>query len=183
MRSSPFLIAVVIAFAGLPRALAQVQFGRTDVETIFFIDKSDDRNRVDYGIRLDRACRPVSSSPMVVYWREFEGGRGGRVTHGIAFYEEPGYGIGRLAVLEQTADGARLSVELRALSSRPVTLVTRREGERCTAVAELAIAGVRARLERVHLTLSGGPTFVDHVDLFGRAIEGDRAVRERIDRR
>jgi len=35
-----------------------IPFGAFDVPTVFFISKSDDRNRVDYGMRLGPALRP-----------------------------------------------------------------------------------------------------------------------------
>jgi hypothetical protein len=49
-----------------------VRFGANDLPTLFFIAKSDDRNRVDYGMRLDSRCAPYGDEPVFPYWREFE---------------------------------------------------------------------------------------------------------------
>jgi hypothetical protein len=40
--------------------------------TLFFISKSDDENRVDYGMRLDSKCAPYGDESVFPYWREFE---------------------------------------------------------------------------------------------------------------
>src|SRR5689334_14951358 len=62
----------ILAPAGAARA-GEVAFGAHDVPTVFFISKSDDRNRVDYGIRLDASCAPLNDDAMFLYWRVFEG--------------------------------------------------------------------------------------------------------------
>jgi hypothetical protein len=118
-------ILVVLAISSLcASALANVDFSGSDVPTVFFISKSDDRNRVDYGIRLDAACLPTSGSPMVVYWREFEGGRDGLVTHGLNIFEGPVYGVGTQRLTETRTDGVTLRIDIRALSSRRIEIRT-----------------------------------------------------------
>ena len=58
LRRALLVFAVVMATSGDARASA-VSFGPNDVPTVFFINKSDDHNRVDYGIRLNEHCAPT----------------------------------------------------------------------------------------------------------------------------
>lgn|GEM_PF-2436498 len=153
-------------------AYANVDFSATDVATIFYVDKSDDHNRVDYGIRLDASCLPTSGSPMVVYWREFERGSGGRVTHGLNIFEGPVYGVGSQRITERRADGATLEVTVQALSSRRLTIRTGPGTSGCTATATTTIGGVRAVLDHVHLTLGDGPGSLRFADIYGTAVGG-----------
>lgn len=162
-------------------ALADVSFGPHDVPTVFFVSKSDDDNRVDYGIRLDARCHPASTSPMTVYWREFEDGRQGRVTHGLNLLEVPAYDAADQQVLERRDAGATLSLTIRALRARAITILTRPGvSQRCQAEARMRIGGVEAILDHVHLTLDG-PGVVRHADMFGATPDG-REVTERVRR-
>lgn len=165
-------------------AFANVDFSDNDVPTIFYIDKSDDRNRVDYGIRLTETCQPTSTSPMVVYWREFEGGHGGRYTHGLNIFEGPVYGVGSQRVTETRADGVTMRVEIRALSSRPLEIHTEPASSSdvrpCRARAIATISGVRAYLDHVHLTLGDGPGSLRFADIYGTAVDGGADVTEHV---
>ena len=66
------VFALAMTVGGDARAEAIV-FGPRDVETVFFVTKSSDRNRVDYGIRLSERCAPVNDDAMFPYWRDFGG--------------------------------------------------------------------------------------------------------------
>ncbi len=164
----------------LELAHADVAFGRHDVATIFFIDKSDDRNRVDYGIHLDTSCHPASGSPMEVYWREFENGGSGHVTHGLNMFEGPVYGVGSQRVSESRPDGMTMDIEIRALSSRHVQVHTERSGTGCAARATTTIGGASANLDHVHLTLGDGPGSLRFADIFGTAVEGGAPLTEHV---
>jgi hypothetical protein len=174
-------LAAVGALLGAGVALADVSFGPHDVPTVFFVSKSDDDNRVDYGIRLDARCHPASASPMAVYWREFEDGRQGRVTHGLNLLEVPAYDAADQRVVERRDAGATLSLTIRALRARAITILTRPGAtRRCQAEARMHIGGLEATLHHVHLTL-GGPGVVQHADVFGATADG-REVTERVRR-
>lgn len=170
-RAAVLAASLVLALAAVARA--DVDFSASDVPTIFYVDKSDDRNRVDYGIRLDARCLPTSGSPMVVYWREFERGSAGRVTHGLNIFEGPVYGIDSQRITERRADGATLEVTVRALSSRRLTIRTGPDvGGGCTATATTTIGAARAVLDHVHLTLGDGPGSLRYADIYGTAVGG-----------
>lgn len=172
------LSLVVLAVAGV--AHADVAFERHDVATIFFIDKSDDHNRVDYGIHLDSSCHPANGSPMEVYWREFENGAGGRVTHGLNMFEGPVYGVGSQRVSDTRDDGVTMDVVIRALSSRHLQVHTSRIPHGCSARAQTTVAGTQAYLDHVHLTLGDGPGSLRFADIYGTAVEGGASVHEHI---
>jgi len=173
------IVAAVLAVAAV--AEADVAFDRHDVQTIFFIDKSDDHNRVDYGIHLDTSCHPASGSPMEVYWREFENGHDGHVTHGLNMFEGPVYGVGSQRVAESRDDGMTMDIVIRALSSRHLSVRTaRRPTGGCQAQAITTIAGTQAYLDHVHLTLGDGAGSLRFADIYGTAVDGGAQVHEHV---
>jgi hypothetical protein len=172
------IVLGLLAVASVARA--DVAFGVHDVATIFFIDKSDDHNRVDYGIHLDESCRPANGSPMEVYWREFEGSSAGHVTHGLNLFEGPVYGVGSQRVSETRPDGVTMEIEIRALSSRHLHIDTQRTEHGCVAHARMTIGGTEARLHHVHLTLGDGPGSLRYADIYGTTVSGGASVTEHV---
>ena len=73
-------------------------------------------------------------------------------------------------------------VVLRNLPARPITIVSAREGEQCTATAYMTIAGEHARFERAFVFAKDGFLLpeVKYVDLFGTREDGT-LVEERIE--
>src|SRR5258708_30624688 len=69
-----------------------IPFGTFDVPTVFFISKSDDRNRVDYAMRLDPSCDPVTAEPVFPYWRGVERSPPLR-THSLGVFQGVAHGI------------------------------------------------------------------------------------------
>lgn len=164
------IVAAISATAAV--GLADLEIRPHDVATVFFVTKSDDRNRVDYGVRLDADCRPEGDQPMFAYWRELEPGG---TNHGLNPFEQRFYGVARQERIDRGERGGALRVEIRALRGRAITIRTTRSFDRCVATATLPIDGVEARLEHVHLTLAG-PNALRYAEIFGQA--PDREVRE-----
>jgi len=108
------LFFVVTAFAGDARADA-IQFGSHDVETVFFISKSDDRNRVDYGIHLNDHCAPTGDDAVFPYWREFENSPPVR-THSLNVFEYVPYGFSEQRLVHRTLTGGDQLVRLKQLA-------------------------------------------------------------------
>jgi hypothetical protein len=146
-----------------------VTFGTHDVATVFFVSKSDDRNRVDYGVRLDEVCAPVGDAPMFLYWRRFEPGqaRFGRLNE----LDRQAYGIAGQRVLRITEGESRIEVRLRQLSDRILVLVRPDGRGGCRAEARATLDGRDAVLDHVHVQLAG--LRVDSITIVGRA-EGRR---------
>ena len=133
MRMRMRLFSRVVLFAGIlasatlaPRLVnaAEILFGPNDVPTVFFINKSDDKNRVDYSIRLDDTCTPTSRRDAVFqYWREFENAPPVR-THGINMMERIAYGISDQYFVQHTPSrGTENHLRLPHLP-RPITHTT-----------------------------------------------------------
>jgi hypothetical protein len=155
-----------------------------DVPTVFFIAKSDDHNRVDYGIHLDENCVPTSDDAVFPYWREFENAPPVR-THGLGVFEFIPYGIWEQKTLRKTATGGYHFIRLRQFKQVPVGIVTQKDASgRCSTQARAAINGKDAELSYVFVQLAkGGLTpSVLFVDIHGKDLETGREVIERLRR-
>ena len=149
-----------------------VRFGPNDVASVFHISKSENRNEVHYGIRLDEHCAPAQGA-VFAYWRELE--KGPNETSQLLAVEQPAYGIAR----QQMTHG-KVRLTLRALPSRTVIIEPKKgEDGRCTAVAHMEIAGAPARLDRVFAQIAW-PAGVDWLQLEGAAEPDGHPVRERV---
>ena len=175
-------LGALVAFASLaPASTAQageIPIGPHDVATTFFINKSDDTNRVDYGIRLDAACAPASDDAIFSYWRIFEKSPPVR-TQELSLLDRIPYGIAEQHRLPVTPNGAEYALKLKQLT-RPIVITTKREPDgRCTATARTTINGSTALLLSVYVKLAGFAS-VDYIDVVGRNLETGASITERI---
>jgi hypothetical protein len=108
-----------------------------DIPTVFYILKSDDHNRVDYGIHLDSQCVPTKEDAVFQYWRVFEKAPPVRIISLNAF-DKIAYGISEQRTLRKTASGAVHFMRLRQFQKTPIDIITTRN-------AEAAAAGKHAR--------------------------------------
>jgi len=142
------------------------------IPSALFVSKSENKNQVHYAVRVDDRCELESPAPVYAYWRMFE--KGPNAVEPLLAREQSAYGIAR-----QQVAGETVTVWLRALPSRPITIhVARAPGGACAATAETTIAGHAARLFNVHVAL--GFLHVDHLLLTGWEDTDGRVVRERI---
>jgi hypothetical protein len=169
---------LVLTTSGDARADA-MQFGANDVETVFFISKSDDHNRVDYGIRLTSHCAPVNDDAVFPYWREFENSPPVR-THSLGMLEYVPYGFSEQRLVHRTLTGGEQLVRLKQLA-RPILVVTKKEADgHCTAVARARVGGVEgAVLTSVYAKLAG-LTSVDYIDIHGKNPQTGADLTERV---
>lgn len=160
------MLVGMVAFAA-PTARAD----RT-IDSALFVSKSENKNQVHYGLRVDDTCTPVERAPVYAYWRMYE--KSATATEPLLEREQRAYGIAR-----QEVHGDTVRITLAALPSRPITIhVARTESGTCTASAEVTISGQSARLFNVHVAL--GFLRVDHLLVTGYAEPDGRVVRERI---
>ena len=162
-----------------PASATAIDFGSNDVRTVFSIEKSSNRNRVDIGLRLDDECRPWGEQPAFIYWRMLESGAD--EVSDLNAFERRGYGI-----LSQTVttrgDRAAVYLQLIAVPDRLIQITVRPGPTGCDVRAKMTINGERAWLRRVFLNLSGFANLtVDSLELHG--LVGDRPVMERIEPR
>jgi hypothetical protein len=155
---------------------ADGRFGPYDVRTMFVIGKNTDRNEVQFGIRLDADCVPVGDEPIYPYWRQYE--KGPDVTEDLNFLDRTGYGIKSQAVEQRSAAGSKVVLRLRAQSNRSIAVYTRKEGAACVAEPLAYISGVPARLDRIHVQLSG-PLSVSWIELRGVRTDDKQPIVER----
>jgi hypothetical protein len=175
----PAALLAVAALAAAPHARAdEPAFGPNDVPTLFFIAKNLDKNRVDYGIRLDASCAPQSDDAIVPYWRLFEGAPPGR-TKPLSLIDHVPYGIAEQKLLSKSASGAEYRVRLKQLA-RPITIVTKKESDgKCSATARARIGDGTAQLVSVFAQMKSIIT-ADYIDVFGKKLDDGSAVTERI---
>ena len=140
------------------------------IPSALFVSKSENKNQVHYGVRVDERCTLASPSPVFAYWKMLE--RGPDATEPLLAREESAYGIA-----SQRVSGDTVTVTLHALPSRPITIRVARTDSGCVASAETTIDGQAARLFNVHVAL--GFLHVDHLVITGWATDG-RVLRERV---
>lgn len=158
------------------------KFSPFDVPTVFYISKSDDRNRVDYGIHLDQSCTPVGDDAVFQYWREFENSPPVRV-HGLGMFEYIPYGISEQRTTLRTASGARHAIKLRQFDKTPILIVTAKGADgRCSAQAHAVVGGKECIFTYAYVRLrkSGLTPSVEFIDLHGRDVGSGQEVQERL---
>ncbi len=172
-------VAVVLAAMAIPTvALATPHIGVHDVQTLFFVSKSDDRNRVDYGIHLDRACLPVGRAPVFAYWRRFE--PGAEPLGNLNTLDEQVYGIRQQAVRSTAPNGSWVELRINGLPDDRILILIQRLPEGCQARAHATLSGRPVYLQRVHAQLAS-LVGIDHLRLHGVDRQTGAAVTERRD--
>ena len=173
------LAAAVVLLAAAAQAAFPV-FGPNDVKTVFFISKSDDRNRVDYLMRLDATCSAPDDEAIVPYWREFEPPPPVR-TKELSMLAKMGYGVASQKTVKKGPNGGDYFMRLKQVG-RPIGIATRRGSDgHCMTTARMTIAGGTAELLSIFVKL-GGPLSVDYIDIKGRDLSTGKPVFERLKR-
>jgi len=168
-------LAVAVALAPAA-AHADPDFGAHDVRTVFFISKSDDRNRVDYGVRLDARCQPVGETPVYAYWHRFEPGQ--PIYGDLNSMDRRVYGVRQQRVHERNASGTWIEIRLAAVTDERILILVRPGDDGCVAAARIQVRGRDALLDHVHVQLAR--LFgVEHVTVHGRDPDTGAEVTER----
>jgi hypothetical protein len=172
---------VLLSTLAAPGGADRPAFSPNDIPTLFFISKSDDRNRVDYGIRLDGNCLPQGAAAVFPYWREFENAPPVRI-HPMPWFEHAAYGISEQRLLRRTAKGAEYRVCLRQLP-RELTVVTNKGTDgRCGAVVHTTISGMAgAELLSAYVKLRRFFS-AEYVEIHGRNPLTGAAIDEKVRR-
>jgi hypothetical protein len=150
-----------------------------DVRSVFLVAKSENRNQVHYGLRVDAGCAPLGDEPVYAYWRMLE--RGPLATEPLLAIERPAYGFAEQLRLERGERGGAVRVRLAAMPDRPIVVQSAVRDGVCAASTATTIAGVPASLESVFVQLRW-PFGVAHMIVAGRALADGRELRERIAR-
>jgi hypothetical protein len=173
--------ALATSLASAPAFASEIHFGASDIPTVFYISKSDDHNRVDYGMRLNDKCAVANNDAVFPYWREFEHAPPVR-THSLGIFEYFGYGISEQRLVHAGKPDAAYQVRLKQFKKRPVWITTKRDTDgHCHALARCEIAGIQfAELLSIYVKLAG-PLSVEYIIVKGRNRETGKLVEERID--
>jgi Domain of unknown function (DUF4833) len=167
------LIVAVASCASAARAEPPLPAER--VVPVFTIAKSENKNQVQYVVRLDDHCVPVGPTPLSAYWRMLE--TGPTTTAPILPREVRAYGLESQVVVASNASGGLVRAFLKALPSRPVTIESSRGGDgQCRALATAGIAGTPAHLFNVYVHLKWDG--VDYLLLQGWSMDGSHVIRE-----
>lgn len=119
-------------------------FGPWDVRSVFFIAKSENKNEVHYGVKVDGQCAAIGSEPVFAYWLMRD--RSPSAVEELGFWEAPAYGIASQAV-----SGTTIRLVLRALGERPIDVRITKGTTGCDAAPMVTIANARARLHHVYV--------------------------------
>jgi hypothetical protein len=142
---------------------------------LFFVSKSENKNRVQYVVDVDAQCRPVGSHPVRGFWQMLE--RGPSVREGLLPREEPLYGI-RSQVRGGSDAPWIVDAKLRSLDRLPLRIEVLKTDSGCVAKAVARIDQDDARLAWAHVDL--GLFGVNHVVLAGLSVRDGRTVRTNI---
>jgi hypothetical protein len=170
-------IPVLVGLASLVTAARADTPSRGGMVPVLSIAKSENKNQVQYVIRLDDGCAPVGAAPVSAYWRMLEDGP--TKTAPILSREVRAYGLASQTISSRDKSGGTVRVVLNALPRRPMTVETSRGSDgACRALAVLPIAGTLSHLFNVYVHLKWDG--VDYVLLRGWSMDGSRLVSERI---
>jgi hypothetical protein len=144
---------------------------------LFSISKSENKNQVQYAIRLDDNCAPWDDTPVFAFWRMLE--KDAQATEPLLPREEQAYGIASQTVVARGPSGGKVRLVLRALPNRPIEIQTVRHDGACIALSTVPIGGAPAHLYNVHARLKW-PFGVDYLLLSGWSMDGTRVLKEEL---
>jgi hypothetical protein len=178
LRPIPVSSALLVALLSARAFAEEPEFGPHDIVTVFYFNKSDDKNRVDYGLRLDANCMPVGDEPLFPYWRELEHAPPEK-THTLKFIEYAAYGVADQKILRRPGV-AEIGVKLRALDRPIVIVVDKGETGKCRAVAYSKISGIdKAELSSAYIKLARGWS-VAYVEVHGKDPKAGKDLLEKL---
>jgi len=147
-----------------------------DPNSVFLVAKSENRNQVHYGVKLDDACNVVGTSPLYGYWRMLE--KKGEIEP-ILSREVRAYGIDPAQRIEKAGDATTIYARLNAIPDRLLRVTVARTAGRCQAQATMSIAGTDAHLRLIYIRLTW-PFGVDYILLRGSRMADGHSVEEKI---
>ena len=171
------LIAVAVvtnAHSGLADATAPRAPG--DPTSIFLVAKSENKNQVHFGVKLDQACNVVGTHPLYGYWRMLE--KNGEIEP-ILSREVRAYGLDPVQRIERTADATTIYARLNAIPDRQLRVTVTQAAGRCEARAMMPIAGGDAHLRLIYIRLAW-PFGVDYILLRGSRLPAGGPVEEKL---
>ena len=166
---SLFIVLLLIILSLIPRSIFAVS--EEKVGHLFFIERSKNKNLVQYDIRLTEDRDLLNPSPIRVYWI-LENGRREELN---TIEREYAYGIAH----QERLDKDKFKVILAGLKG--MEIIVERMNDSFKAL--VSIDGRESILERIYIKSEErwtGPPKVLYIDLFGRTKEMGFPIKERI---
>jgi hypothetical protein len=167
MIAIPLLLLLILPLPGWGKDLS-----------LFVIQRSKNRNEVQYHLRVDDRCQIAADNPIGAFWKLLEDSP--EKTEPLSTFDRMAYGVER-----QTVEGNWVSFSLKALehkrlkaSAAPVA-----QTGTCAPVVQTEMNGHWAALERIYVHTEEGflKPKVLYIDLFGKTLEATpRDVTERL---
>ena len=148
------------------------------IRSVFFIAKSENRNQVHYGIKVDGACRPFGHQPVYGYWRDFEDGP--RATSPLLDREQSAYGLTRPFSIKRHSQGGEVLIGLRGFPDRRIRIQAFESEKGCRARAVMSIRKQPSVLSSIYIEL-GFLFSIDYVLIRGVRIADGRPLSEKVD--
>jgi len=164
-----FIVLLLIILSLFPRSLFAVP--EEKFSHLFFIERSKNKNLVQYDVRLAKDRDLSNPSPIRVYWI-LENGRREELN---TMEREYAYGIAH----QEKLDKNKFKVILAGLKS--LEIIVERMNDSFKAM--VSIDGRESILERIYIKSEEkwiGPPKVLYIDLFGRTKEMGLPIKERI---
>lgn len=120
-----------------------------NLNSTFFISKSDNRNQVHYAVKTNPDCSLKTSRPVYPYWILASG----RIED-LEIFEIPAFGIAN-----QSVSGNKVVMEINSLKTRKIPKAitiqsTRTANKGCQISAYTIINGKKTRLTQIHIDLT-----------------------------
>jgi hypothetical protein len=176
----PFSAPTVALASALvaPSALGQPAAATVVEVPLFAISKSENKNQVQFAVRVDDHCAPMPSAPVLAYWRMLE--KGPARTEPLLAREEQAYGLASQLVTARGASGGEVRLVLRAVPGRTILVQTSPgRGSACQALSTVQIGGSPAHLYGVYARLKW-PFGLDYLLLQGWSMDGTHVVTEKL---
>ena len=149
---------------------------RLDMNTVFLVAKSENKNQVHFGVHVDQQCNVVGANPLYGYWRMLE--KKGEIEP-ILSREVRAYGIDPVQKIEKSGDTTTITTRLNAIPDRLLRIRITRTPSGCGAEATMPIAGGDARLRLIYVRI-GWMFSVDYILLRGSRMPDGHTVEEKI---
>lgn len=169
LKNSTLFVCMLVGMAALPALAAEPTVGARGTDSTFFISRSENRNQVHYGVRVDEDCRPVGASPVYVYWRMLE--KGDAQTEPLLGVEGPVYGVEEAQQVVSAPEGWRVKLKLRSFPDRQIEVSVARENGVCTTRTWTTVGGTVSQLNYIYVKTSW-PFSIDYVRISGVAPDG-----------
>ena len=173
-RSVVYLAVLVAIATNVRSGLADP--GARDLNSVFLVAKSENKNQVHYGVHVDQECNVVGANPLYGYWRMLE--KKGEIEPMLS-REIRAYGIDPVQRIEKAGNVTTIHTRLNAIPDRLLRVTVTRTPAGCAADATMSIAGADARLRLIYVRI-GWMFSVDYILLRGSRPPDGHTVEEKI---